>query len=169
MNLEQLIERIRTGFLWDVDVLHADGRVSQREHIHNILPNEMAAHMASVIFRSGTQFPTWYIAPYEGNYTPLETLTAAAFPATATECTAYAEATRVEWVEAQSGGVLTNSASLALFTMNAEKLVYGGALLTSPTKGSTTGIMGSIVRFPTPKSLQQTDVLRMTAGIAFSN
>jgi hypothetical protein len=163
------IELIRAGFVWEVDVLHRDGRTSQHERIHNLLPDEMAAHMAGVVFRGSANVPTWYLAPYEGNYTPVAGITAATFPSAATECTAYAESTRVEWVEAGSGGSLTNAASLALFTMNADKIVYGGALLSASAKGATTGVIGSIVRLSSPKTLQPTDVLRISAGMAFSN
>jgi hypothetical protein len=167
--MKNWLELIRCGFVWEVDVLHANGRISQHERVHNLLPDEMAAHMAGVVFRASAQAPTWYLAPYEGNYTPLANITAATFAATALECLAYAETTRVEWVEAGSGGALTNSASLALFTMNAAKTVYGGALLSSPTKAGTTGVIGSCVRFPSPKILEPTDVLRISAGMAFSN
>lgn len=163
-----MLELFRPGFVWHSDVVR-NGRVIQPDTVHNLMPDEMAIHMNGVVFSGATQVPTWHIAPFEGNYVPQSVATAATIAAAATECTAYDEPTRVEWIEAASGLALTNSASRAIFTMNAAKLIYGGFLISSPSKAGVTGVMASLVRFGSPKDLQPGDLLRITAGMAFSN
>lgn len=163
--MNELHSHAELGFSYIVDVLHPDGSVSQAEAIHNLIPDEGVAHMMGVTFKGSAQVATWYIALYEGNYTPVGSITAATFPALATEFTAYTPSTRVEFVEGSVvGGAVDNSASRAEFTATAAKTVYGGVITSSSPKGSVTGVLISAVRFTSPKVLQIDDVLRVTAG-----
>lgn len=155
----------KMGFTWTIETYNAKGELVDREVLHNLIPDEGVAHTMNVTFKGGAQNPTWYIALYEGNYTPTGGITAATFPATATECTAYAESTRVEWVEGSlAGGILDNSANKANFTFTAAKTVYGGVMTSSPTKGATNGVLISAVRFASPKVLENGAVLQVVAG-----
>ena len=97
----------------------------------------------------------------------MATITAADFPTTAVECTAYTPTTRVPWVTGLvTNAALDNGASRAIFTMTAKKTVYGAALLSSSSKGSVTGKLPSIARFGSPKALEKDDQLAVVAGIA---
>lgn len=153
------------GFTYIVEVVDRQGNVSQREVVHNLTPVEGLNHMMAVTFKQATQVPTWFIALFEGNYTVVPTLTAATFPAAATECTAYTPSQRVEFVEGDVvNGSVDNSASRAEFTFTSAKTVYGGVITSSAAKGSTTGVLISAVRFASPKVLDVGSVLRVTAG-----
>lgn len=154
------------GFTYTVDVLHSDGSASQAEVVHNLIPDEGLAHAMGVIFKSVTPAVGWFVALYHGNYTPTPDLTAATFPALATEWTTYVSATRPAFTSgAVSGGALDNSASPALFVSTADnQTIYGGVLTSSSAKGATTGALISAVRFTTPKVLGNGDTLRVTAG-----
>ncbi|MBS0453949.1 MAG: hypothetical protein JSS14_21825 [Proteobacteria bacterium] len=155
------------GFTWIAEVVAPDGTVSQREVLHNLIPDEGVAHMMGVTFKQSAQVATWYIALYEGNYTPTNDITAAQFPALATECTTYTPTSRVEWVEGSVvGGSVDNSAAKAEFTFTAAKTVYGGVLTSASAKGATTGLLISAVRFASPKVLEVGAVLRVVAGNA---
>ena len=135
----------------------------------NLIPNEGLTHMLDVVCKGGSQVPTWYVMPYEGNYTPVATDTAATFPGLATECTAYTEAKRVTWVEGSiSGNSVSNSASKAEFTLNAGKTIYGCALVSVSTKSATSGVLLSAVRFGTPKTYLSGDILRVTAPVSLT-
>lgn len=161
--------RPHIGLVWTFDVLR-NGEVIDTSTIHNLLPQEMVTYLMNAGLKGGTQVTTWYMAPYEGNYTPVSTDTAATFPAAATECTAYDEATRREWVEGSVvSGVLNNLASKAEFTFNAVKTIYGGFLTSNPTKGASTGVLGSVVRLPSPKTPGIGDVLRLSAGFSLTS
>jgi hypothetical protein len=134
--------------------------------IHNLVPMEGLTDILNVYFKQGQQAPGWWLALYEGNYAPDGSITAADFPVTATECTAYTPATRVPWVTGVvTAGSLDNGASRAIFTMTAKKTVYGGALLSSSTKAGITGKLSSIVRFASPKGLEIDDQLSVAAGV----
>lgn len=126
----------------------------------NIIPTEGLNHILNTILHGGTQVTTWYVALFEGNVTPGASLTAATYTATTTECTAYDETTRVEYAEgAASGGVLDNASNRAIFTMNATKTVYGGALLSASAKSSTSGTLLAAARFSTSRSVVDDDEL----------
>lgn len=157
--------KCRLGFVWDIEHIR-EGRVLSVERVLNLVPTEGMNHVLSVVLNGGTQRLAWFIAPFEGNYTPVAGLTAATFVADATECTAYAETARVAWVGgAVSGGAVSNTASKAVFTFNASKLVYGGVLVSTSTKGASTGEILSAVRFPTAKQMENLDILRIASGI----
>jgi hypothetical protein len=126
----------------------------------NVIPTEALNHILSVIIAGGAQALTWYTALFEGNVTPGATLTAATFTATTTECTAYDETTRVEFKEGTpTAGVIDNASNRAIFTMNATKTVYGGALLTASAKSATTGTLLAAARFSAPRNVVAADEL----------
>lgn len=163
-------EDIRSGFLWEIELVAPDGTVLEREVVKNLVPTEGLNHFASVLFKGGTPNATWYVGLFEGNYTPIAGATAATIAAASTETTAYDEATRVEWVEGTvASGALDNTASKAEFTFNANKTIYGGFLVSSSTKAGTTGVLASLVRFSSPKTPEAGAVLRVTAGLAFTS
>ncbi len=162
-------EHINPGFLWTLEHIR-NGEVIDREVIHNLLPTEGANHALDVLLHQATQIATWYIGLYEGNYTPLLTDTAATFPASATELTTYAEASRVAFVEsAASGGVSSNAASKAEFTSNSNKIIYGGFITSASAKGATSGILLSAVKFSSPKTFDSGDIFRATAGFTLAS
>jgi len=80
------------GFNFLVEVEHPDGRVSQRETVHNLTPIEGRNHIASVIYKQGTQVPTWFIGLFEGNYTPQPDVKASTIAAAAAAWAAWAAA-----------------------------------------------------------------------------
>jgi hypothetical protein len=89
------------------------------------------------------------------------------FIAAATETQAYGEATRVPIVpDAIVDGVYVNGASPAIFTFTAEKAIRGGFITSSPVKGGQSGVLISAVLAPSPKIVEATEQLRVTAGLA---
>lgn len=136
----------------------------------NIIPTEGLNHILNTILHGGTQVTTWYVALFEGNVTPGASLTAATYTATTTECTAYDETTRVEYVEgAASGGVIDNASNRAIFTMNATKTVYGGALLSTSAKSSTSGTLLAAARFSTSRNVVDDDELSVRYSLTLTS
>lgn len=132
------------------------------EPAHNIIVTEGLNYMLDVALGGATQYATFYVAPFSGNVTPVNTWTAANFTANSTENTGYSSATRVAFVDAAaSGGSMTNSASKAEFTFNATATVYGAGLLSSSAKSSTAGVLYAAVRFATSKNVVSTDVINV--------
>ena len=144
-----------------------DGKLIGKETTHNLLTNQGLNHVLDVVLHGTTPVSPWYIAIFEGNYTPTSGDTAANFTANATESTAYDEATRVEYTEAAaSSQSTTNSASKATFTINATKTIYGAALMSASAKSATTGTCLAVTRFTTSRAVIAADVLQVTYTIS---
>lgn len=163
-------ESIKAGFTYVVDVLDAAGNLVESSTDHNLMPDEGIAHVINAILKQGSTVNTWYVGLFEGNYTPTGGETAATFPVAATECSAYAESTRVPYAPGTpASGTVSNGTTKAEFTMSSDKIVYGGFISSAAAKGSTSGTLISVVRFSSPKSLSAGSVLRVTAGFALAS
>ncbi len=139
------------------------GRVIDEWEDSNLVVNEGLNALLNVMFNGATQITTWYMGVFEGNYTPVATVTAATITSASTECTAYASSTRPEYVEATaSSQSITNAASRASFVFNASKTVYGAFLVSSSTKSGTSGTLFSAARFSTAKTVENLDELLLT-------
>ena len=168
MNHDQPINA-HAGVNYTIEVIRG-GAVVDSETVHNLMPEEGRNHAVSVITKGATQVPAWYIGLFEGNYVPVDSDKASTFPTSATECTAYLPATRVEFVEgAVAAGVVENTASRAEFTATAAKTIYGAFLVSAQAKGAVTGVLMSAARFTAPKVLQIDDVLRVTASFSLTS
>lgn len=140
-----------------------DGRVIDEWEDTNLVVNEGLNHILNTVFHAGTPVTTWYLGLFEGNYTPAATVTAATISSASTECTAYDEATRQEYVEAAaSSQSITNAASKATFTINATKTIYGAFLISNSTKSGTSGTLMSAARFGSAKAVADDDQLLLT-------
>jgi len=147
-----------------------DSVVLSVEDVSNLIPTEGLNYILGASLTGVSPISAWYLALFEANYTPVAGVTAASFPADATECTAYDETTRVAWVPgAISAGAVTNSASKAVFTMNATKTVYGIAQLSVATKSSTSGKAVSVAKFSSSKSVVAGDILNVTSSISITS
>jgi hypothetical protein len=186
---DMLRENVQFGFLWDVvhtrrlDRMTPEQRKAVDDGIfplidydrraiishsvdHNIMPTEGLNYVLNSAVRGLAQLTSWYIGLFEGNYTPVLADTAATFPGSATESTAYAESTRQAYTTvAASGGVLTNAAAVATFTANATKTWYGGFLTSASAKSAITGTLLSAAKFATSKTVDSTDQLLVTATL----
>lgn len=142
-----------------------DGKVIDKWEEKNLVVDEgLNSLLDTYLNGDGTaKITAWYVALFEGNYTPTAGLTAANFTATATESTAYDEATRQLWVDAgASAKQITNSANKATFTMNASKTIYGAALLSASAKSSTAGVLFAASRFSVSRAVVDNDQLLIT-------
>lgn len=155
------------------DVEHRrQGDFLGREIGPNVIPTEGLDHILNAIAHGTSQVNPWYVALFEGNVTPGASLTGPTFDSVCTECTAYDETTRVEFNEAaSSGGIMSNAANRAVFTMNASKTVYGGALLSSQTKEDTTSgiICLAAAKFATSRAVVSGDELAVKYTLTFTS
>lgn len=140
-----------------------DGKVIDQWDQPNLVTTEGLNALMGIMFNGATQITTWYVGLFEGNYTPVAGVTAATITSASTECTAYDELTRIEYVEAApSGGSVTNSANKAAFTFNASKTIYGAFLVSASAKSATTGTLFSAARFSSSKAVVDDDQLQLT-------
>lgn len=147
-----------------------DGKIIDEFEDHNIVVNEGLNHILNVEFNGLTQVGTWYVGIFEGNYTPVASVTAATIASASTECTAYTSSTRPEYVEATSTAQsITNAASRASFVFNATKTIYGAFLVSTSTKSGTSGVLFSAARFSSSKAVESGDELLLTYAFGASS
>ena len=165
---------IRQRFLvetfWTWECFDAQGNLKWKDSFRNVCTDQGLNAILDIMFHGVTQITTWYVAIFESDSTPVAGTTYAT-PGY-TECTAYDEANRPAYDEAAAASkVMTNAASRAVFTMNAPKTIYGGALVGGGTGAATKadtaggGKTYAAGRFATPKPVVATDVLRLTVAI----
>ena len=139
----------------------------------NLITTEGANHLLSVAVGNGSQVATWYIAPFSGNVSVADTWTAATFAATATELTSqYSEATRVAFNEAvPSAKSTTNDANPAVFTAATTNVnIWGVGLLSTSTKGGTSGTLLSTAKYSTVRNLPSaSDTIAIKYTLTLSN
>ena len=166
-------DRIMAGFTYTIEQFDARGRLVDIETVHNIMPYEGLNYMITAAIRGGTVLTAWYVGLYSGNYTPLITDGMGAttpFPTAATEFTAYTPTARQVYTgSVPSNGSSDNSAAPAVFTMTSAATIYGGFIASNSTQGSTSGTLLSAVKFASPKVLDVSGQLRVTAGFLFTS
>lgn len=139
----------------------------------NLIVTEGANYLLSCGVGSGTQNTKFYIAPFAGNITVADTLTSATFSATTTELTTqYSESTRVEFVESAPASKSTNNiANPAVFTSAVDNVnIWGVGLLSSSTKGATSGVLLSAAKYSTVRNLPTTgDSLAVKYTLTLAN
>lgn len=146
------------------------GKIIEEFEDSNLVVNEGLNALNDIMFHGSTQITTWYLGLFEGNYTPVATVTAATITSASTETTAYTSSTRPEYTEAASSSqVTTNSASRASFVFNASKTIYGAFLVSSSTKSGTGGTLFSASRFSSSKAVESGDELLLTYAFTASS
>lgn len=163
--------RLYRNHKWDInddgDLLIGHAKFSGRYETHapdglgcvqtsNLLTTEGCNLLLSVCLAGGSQVGTWYLAPFSGNVTVADTLTAATFASGTTELTTqYTEASRVAYQESVPASKSTsNTANPAVFTSAVDDVnIWGIGLLSTSTKGSTSGTLLSVAKYSTVRNL----------------
>ena len=130
-----------------------DGTVTRTK---NLWTTEGLNYLLSAGLANGTRYSAFYIAPFSGNVTLADTLTAATFASTVTELTTqYTNATRLEWVEAVPASKnINNDSNPAILTTAVDSVtIWGLGLLSSSTKGSTSGVLVSAAKYASAQSI----------------
>lgn len=180
--------RLYRNHKWDIndegDLLISHARISGRYETYapdglgclqtsNLLTTEGCNLLLSVGLAGGTQVGTWYLAPFSGNITVADTLTAATFASGTTELTTqYSEASRVAYQESVPASKSTNNiANPAVFTSAVDDVnIWGIGLLSASTKGSTSGTLLSVAKYSTVRNLPVTgDTLGVKYTLTLAN
>ena len=160
------------GAEWIWEHISEDGKIIETKRAHNIVPTLGLNSILNVAFHNVTVIYPWYVLlwnlPVSYVPTSADTYAVPGF----TEYTGYNEANRVQFSEAAAtGGVITNSASRAIFTFTSESMIYGSALVggggAASTKGDTAGggVLLSSVAMGTPGNYTIGQVVRVTVNI----
>jgi len=153
---------------------YRNGKLIDQWEQKNVTTTEGLNHMINVTFNSETPITAWFVGLFEDDYTPLIT-DVYATPGF-TESTAYDELTRPAFttVTATDGSV-TNTAAKATFTIDDTATMYGAALFGGGTDDDTPGdtagggTLFCAVKFTTPKSVVDNDVLMVVGTVALAD
>ncbi|HED38738.1 MAG TPA: hypothetical protein ENI76_10930 [Ignavibacteria bacterium] len=149
---------------------YREGELIHTQSGENIVVTEGLNHLLDVVLGGVAANDPWYVGIFKGNYTPIATNTAANALGSLglfTECQDADYATpatnRPAYIDAAaSGGVMTNTASKAAYTMSATITVYGAFLASSQAKTATTGVLFCAKKFAASRAVISADVLNVT-------
>jgi hypothetical protein len=152
-----------------------DGKLKWEDENHNLVVNQGLQYMCGTALTSVTQITTWYIGLYGAgaSNTPAAGDTMASH-AGWTEVVPYSNATRPTCTFATATtanpSVATNSASVAVFNINATSTVGGAFLVSNSTKSGTTGTLFSAADFSAPgdRSVASGDTLNVTYTLSLA-
>jgi hypothetical protein len=148
------------------------GEVIGRDLFANGFTVQGLTYLLAAGVNNAAQVGTWYMAPFEGNFTPNgATLTGALFNSALTECDDYDQSTRVQYVEATpAAGATTNAANRAVFTFNASKTIYGFGLLSASAKlaNGAGDVCLAAGRLGTPRPVVDDDELAVAYGLSLT-
>jgi hypothetical protein len=158
-----------------VECFDKDGNLKWVAETPNLVVNVGLAYMAGAALTSTAQITTWYIGLYgaasSNNPAAGDTMSS---HAGWTEVTDYSEGARPTATFASATtanpSVVTNTASKAVFTLNATTTVGGAFLTSNSTKGGTTGTLFSAADFQSPgdRSVVSGDILNVTYTFSLS-
>ena len=128
----------------------------------NKVPLQGLKYFIDVGIKDATKQTAFYMALYSAATNPLDSWTAANFASNATEIVSptegYSNATRPAWVPgaiAAEAAKVDNLGDLATYNIvcTTSINISGAAILTSNTKGGTSGILISAARFDSPHTV----------------
>ena len=168
-------EGVKATGKYVVECYDKDGNLKWVEETKNLVVNVGLQYMAGVALTSTAQITSWYLGLYgaASSNNPAAGDTMASHGGW-TEVTDYSESTRPAATFAAATNanpsVVTNSASVAVFSINGTTTVGGAFLTSNNTKGGTTGTLFSAADFQAPgdRSVINGDTLRVTYTFSLS-
>lgn len=161
---------------WGEYVEGVNGRDFRRHK--NLLVDQGIRYFLNVgLGPTTTKISAWFLAPFTGSTSPAANWTAANFTSNSTENTStsegFSESTRqaATFVEPTAVDQIDNYAAKAAFTIvTATSLtITGMGLLSSSTRGGTSGVLISATKFGTARVLQNADVWNVGYRLALAS
>lgn len=160
----------RGGGVFTFKCFDKDGNLKWEDSAHNLVVNVGLKDMNDKYFDGTSYTAAWYLGlvngPGSGNtYLAANTM---ASHAGWTENTNYSESVRQTCsfgaATTADPSVITNSSSVAVFSMNGTATIAGAFLTTDDTKGGTSGILFSVSNFTSPgdRAVVSGDTLNVT-------
>lgn len=133
----------------------------------NLVPDAAILAILNTFYGSRSKDSAFYLAPFSGSASPAAGWTSANFTANATEITStsegFSESTRqLATFGSAASGEIDSYSSLASFTIvTASSVAINGlGLLTLNTRGGTTGLLASAIKFGSTRTVVNTDVFQ---------
>lgn len=158
------------GGVYTVECYDKDGNLKWSEAMHNLVVNVGLKDMNDKYFTGSSYTAAWYLGlvtgPGAGNtYAAGDTM---ASHVGWSENTSYSQATRPACTfgaaTTADPSVITNSSSVAVFSISGTATIAGAFLTSDNTKGGTTGVLFSVANFEAPgdRAVVSGDTLNVT-------
>jgi hypothetical protein len=162
-------QKLKAGGTFSAVCRDAQGNIKWTAEKHNLVVNVGLKDMNDKYFSGSGYTATWYLGLYgaAASNDPAAGDTAASH-AGWTEITPYSNAARPTATFAAAStadpSVITNSASPAVYNVNATATVGGAFLISDDTKGGTTGVLFSAADFDAPgdRNVSSGDTITVT-------
>jgi hypothetical protein len=162
--------RVGAGGVYTVECRDAQGNLKWSEEMHNLVVNVGLKDMNDKYFTGSGYTAAWFLGlvtgPGAGNtYAAGDTM---ASHSGWTEDVGYSQTTRPACsfgaATTADPSVISNSASVAVFSINATTTIAGAFLTSNNTKGGTTGVLFSVANFQSPgdRAVVSGDTLNVT-------
>lgn len=147
---------------YKVECFDADGNLKWVENCENLITTAGATDLLDKYLKGSTYTAAWYVGLYKGTGT-LNVADTMASHAGWTDSSDYSNANRPTWTGGTAAaGSIDNSASPAVFSINATATILGAYLVNNNTKGGTTGTLYGIAAFSASRSVISGDTLNVT-------
>ena len=153
--------RMKINQHYRVDCFDKEGKLKWTEEFDNLVVTAGLNKYLDATLKTGLATPLWYCG-LKGTGNPAAADTMASH-ATWSEITPYSNATRPAWTPGTiAAGSVSNTASKAVFTINAGTTVYGAFMADENTKGGSTGTLLGAGNFGTERVVISADTLNVT-------
>lgn len=142
----------------------SDGSISWEEESPNLVVNQGKNDLLNQYFRGSVYTGSFFVGlKGAGTVAAADTITSKAW----SEVTPYSNATRPAYTTvAPTTQTISNSASPAIYNINATSSVSGCFIITNSTKGGTTGTLFSAVDFAVSRNVLSGDTLTVTYNVS---
>lgn len=126
---------------YKVECFDEDGNLKWVERCENLITTAGATDLLDKYLKGSTYTAAWYVGLYKGTGT-LNVADTMSSHSGWTDSSDYSNANRPTWTGGTaSAGSVDNSASPAVFNINATATILGAYLVSNNTKGGTTGVL----------------------------
>jgi hypothetical protein len=147
---------------YHVECFDKDGRLKWVEDCENLITTAGANDLLTQYLKGSGYTAAWYVGLYKGTGT-LNVADTMASHAGWTDSADYSNATRPAWTGGSAAaGSIDNSASPAVFNINATATILGAYLVSNSTKSGTTGVLYGIAAFGASRAVVNLDTLNVT-------
>jgi len=149
---------------YHVECLDAAGRVKWVEEFDNLVTTAGKNKVLDATFKTGLASPAWYVGLVNNTPSPsYDVGDTMGSHAGWNDVDAYSNATRPAFTPGTiSGGSVDNSASKAVFNIDATATIAGAFLASDNTVGGTTGTLYGVGSFAAARSVASGDTLNVT-------
>lgn len=158
---------VKIGQYYKVECFDSNGNLKWEDGFENLVVTVGRNQYLDATLKTGVTSPLWYVG--------LKNATAAVAADTMatkgfTELVPYSNATRPQYVPGTiASGSVSNSASVAVFNINATATVDGAFLVNNSTKSGTTGILLGAGNFVASRSVLSGDTLNVTVTCSITS